>query len=158
MSDPVQNGFEHDDDLTGNKSPCVNLSLKFQQYLYRLLIKSNVTTQDLLHVGDLGTNETGTRAAYDHGRSDSEAVVYIIVVLCFYSFGIVFMMFKYLQHEEKELEEFEIYKNYLKTSKDNTYQMYNRRGRISNRLALQALNTVNAIPQTNQLSSKVTFV
>lgn len=153
----------NDDSLDSplTKEECANLSAKFQQFLYRLMVTGNASHTDGGNVVMLRTpNQPTPRPG--HQQSDRDAVIYIVVVLCFYSFGIIFMMVKYMRKEEKELEEFEIYKSYLKANARDSagYQMYQNcsRGRLANRLALQVLNTVNAIPQTNQLASKVTFV
>ncbi|XP_068213559.1 uncharacterized protein [Palaemon carinicauda] len=84
----------------------------------------------------------------------SEAVVYIVVVLAFYSFGIVFMMANFIRQEQRELEEAKLYKQYVKVARD---RLLTSRGNMANKLALQALNTFNAIPQTTD-DSKITFV
>lgn len=89
--------------------------------------------------------------------SQRNAVIYIVVVLFFYSFGIGLMMIKYMRKEAKEQEEFKMYRRYINDAHDNYVNSTNR-ARLANRLALQALNMVNAIPQTHQVGSKVTFV
>uniref|UniRef100_T1JEY9 Uncharacterized protein n=1 Tax=Strigamia maritima TaxID=126957 RepID=T1JEY9_STRMM len=87
-------------------------------------------------------------------EEQTDAVVYIVVVLLFYSFGIIFMMVKYMRHEHREWEESKLYMRYINAARDQG----TNRGRLTNRLALQALNTVNVIPQTTRISGKVTFV
>ncbi|GBM27896.1 hypothetical protein AVEN_187682-1 [Araneus ventricosus] len=89
--------------------------------------------------------------------SQRNAVIYIVVVLFFYSFGIGIMMIKYMRKEAEEQEEFKMYRRYMSDTYDNNSSTTSR-GRLANRLALQALNMVNAIPQTSQAGSKVTFV
>lgn len=89
--------------------------------------------------------------------SQRNAVIYIVVVLFFYSFGIGIMMIKYMRKEAKEQEEFKMYRRYINDAHEQYVNSTNR-ARLANRLALQALNMVNAIPQTSQVGSKVTFV
>ncbi|GBN02493.1 hypothetical protein AVEN_193731-1 [Araneus ventricosus] len=106
------------------------------------------------------TNGTGTYmngAASTLDDSQKDAVVYIVVVLFFYSFCIGFMMIRYMQKEAKEQQECKKYRRYINMAQDQYLQSMNRT-RLANRLALQALNTVNAIPQTTNYGSKVTFV
>ncbi|XP_064091415.1 uncharacterized protein LOC135205069 [Macrobrachium nipponense] len=91
------------------------------------------------------------KKAEDEG---SEAVVYIVVVLAFYSFGIVFMMANFIRQEQRELEETKLYKQYVKVARD---RWLTSRGNMANKLALQALNTFNAVPQTTD-DNKITFV
>ncbi|KAK4322017.1 hypothetical protein Pmani_007219 [Petrolisthes manimaculis] len=83
-----------------------------------------------------------------------DAVIYIVVVLAFYSFGIVFMMANFVRQEQRELEETKVYKQYVKLARD---RWLTTRGNLTNKLALQALNTFNAVPQTTD-ANKVTFV
>ncbi|KAG8183837.1 hypothetical protein JTE90_025720 [Oedothorax gibbosus] len=104
------------------------------------------------------TNRTAansTEIPFDESQKD--AVVYIVVVLFFYSFCIGFMMIRYMQKEAKEQQECKKYRRYINMAQDQ-YLASMSRARLANRLALQALNTVNAIPQTTNYGSKVTFV
>ncbi|XP_071516893.1 uncharacterized protein [Panulirus ornatus] len=87
-------------------------------------------------------------------EESTDAVIYIVVVLAFYSFGIVFMMANFVRQEQRELEETKLYKQYVKLARD---RWLTSRGSLANRLALQALNTLNAVPQTTDVN-KVTFV
>nr|XP_053633380.1 uncharacterized membrane protein DDB_G0293934-like [Cherax quadricarinatus] len=87
-------------------------------------------------------------------EEDNDAVIYIVVVLAFYSFGIVFMMANFVRQEQRELEETKMYKQYVKLARD---RWLTTRGNLANKLALQALNTFNAVPQTTDVN-KVTFV
>ncbi|CAN8003729.1 unnamed protein product [Ixodes hexagonus] len=89
--------------------------------------------------------------------SQRQALMYIVVVLFFYSFGIGFMMIRYMRQEAKEQEECKMYRRYINAAHEQYLNATNR-ARLANRLALQALNTVNAIPQTTHVGSKVTFV
>ncbi|XP_022236177.1 uncharacterized protein LOC111083778 [Limulus polyphemus] len=91
------------------------------------------------------------------GDDQNNALMYIVVVLLFYSCGIAIMMIKYMRKEAKEQEECKMYRRYINAAHEQYLNSMNR-ARLANRLALQALNTVNAIPQTTQLGSKVTFV
>lgn len=90
-------------------------------------------------------------------ENQKNAVIYIVVVLFFYSFGIGIMMIKYMRKEAKEQQECKMYRQYINAAHEQYLHSTNR-ARLANRLALQALNTVNAIPQTTQVGSKVTFV
>ena len=85
------------------------------------------------------------------------ALIYIIVVLSFYSAGIVIMMVKYMKQEREEQQEVNMYRRYLHTARQESGHNTSR-GRLANRLALQALNMANAVPQTTRQGSKVTFV
>ena len=85
------------------------------------------------------------------------ALIYIIVVLSFYSAGIVIMMVKYMKQEREEQQEANMYRRYLHTARQQSGHTTSR-GRLANRLALQALNMANAVPQTTRQGSKVTFV
>ena len=85
------------------------------------------------------------------------ALIYIVVVLSFYSAGIVIMMVKYMKREREEQQEANMYRRYLHTARQQSVHTTSR-GRLANRLALQALNMANAVPQTTRQGSKVTFV
>ena len=91
-------------------------------------------------------------------EEDNDAVWYIIIVLSFYSFGIVFMMVKYIKEERRELEETRLYNEYVKSARERLYKPIQNKWRPMNRLALTALNTVNSIPQTTKSEGKVTYV
>lgn len=100
-------------------------------------------------MGNLSTILQGESGKDD----DASAVVYIVVVLSFYSLGIVIMIFKYMQKEKREMEETKMYSEYLEAARAKNFQS---RFRPMNRLALNALNTVNVFPAGD--SSRVTFV
>lgn len=121
---------------------CSNITQLIQQYMEMV----NKTENTSLH----GSSDTVD-------ESQRNAVVYIVVVLFFYSFCIGFMMIRYMQKEAKEQQEFKKYRRYINMAQDQ-YLASISRARLANRLALQALNTVNAIPQTSHCGSKVTFV
>lgn len=121
---------------------CPNITQLIQQYLESV----NKTEDDSFNVSSQQLDE-----------SQRNAVVYIVVVLFFYSFCIGFMMIRYMQKEAKEQQECKKYRRYINMAQDQ-YLASISRARLANRLALQALNTVNAIPQTSQYGSKVTFV
>ncbi|XP_076373157.1 uncharacterized protein LOC143257964 [Tachypleus tridentatus] len=89
--------------------------------------------------------------------NQKNALMYIVIVLLFYSFGIAIMMIKYMRKEVKEQEESKMYRRYINVVHEQHRNSMNR-ARLANRLALQALNTVNTILQTTQTGSKVTFV
>ncbi|GIY80055.1 uncharacterized protein CDAR_507441 [Caerostris darwini] len=123
---------------------CPNITQLINQYMDSIN-KTNTTN----------TYAQGATVALDDSQKD--AVVYIVVVLFFYSFCIGFMMIRYMQKEAKEQHECKKYRRYINMAQDQYLASMNRT-RLANRLALQALNTVNAIPQTTNYGSKVTFV
>lgn len=130
---------------SGNFFPthyCQNLTRLLNEYIVSL--SANLST-------------TSPSPDPEDQQSQKDAVMYIVVVLFFYSFGIGFMMIKYMRKEAKEQEECKMYRRYIHAAHEQ-YLHSTSRSRLANRLALQALNTVNAIPQTTQLGSKVTFV
>ncbi|KAH6940816.1 hypothetical protein HPB50_007128 [Hyalomma asiaticum] len=114
---------------------------------------------DLWSANGSSTPGTGSPAIDDRESeaSQRQALLYIVVVLFFYSFGIGFMMIRYMRQEAKEQEECKMYRRYINAAHEQYLNATNR-ARLANRLALQALNTVNAIPQTTHVGSKVTFV
>ncbi|KAH7936002.1 uncharacterized protein LOC119404883 [Rhipicephalus sanguineus] len=114
---------------------------------------------DLWSANGSSTSGTGSPAIDDRESeaSQRQALLYIVVVLFFYSFGIGFMMIRYMRQEAKEQEECKMYRRYINAAHEQYLNATNR-ARLANRLALQALNTVNAIPQTTHVGSKVTFV
>ncbi|XP_022243390.1 uncharacterized protein LOC111086109 [Limulus polyphemus] len=122
---------------------CHNLTKLLGQYLMSLSSNLNLTQSEN---DDLQTES-----------KQKNALMYIIVVLLFYSCGIGIMMIKYMRKEAKEQEECKMYRRYINAAHEQYLNSTNR-SRLANRLALQALNTVNAIPQTTQMGSKVTFV
>ncbi|XP_035215830.1 uncharacterized protein LOC118189327 [Stegodyphus dumicola] len=122
---------------------CPNITQLIRQYM------ENASNAENSNPADISTN--------DFSNSQKDAVIYIVVVLFFYSFFIGFMMIRYMQKEAKEQQECKKYRRYINMAQDQYLASMNR-ARLANRLALQALNTVNAIPQTSQYGSKVTFV
>ncbi|XP_045138328.1 uncharacterized protein LOC123520261 [Portunus trituberculatus] len=116
-------------------------------------------TQSCVNLTETSIEELLHRyVVYERKRKRQEeaddAVIYIVVVLAFYSFGIVFMIANFVRQEQRELEETKMYKQYVKLARD---RWLTTRGNMANKLALQALNTFNAIPQTTDVN-KVTFV
>ncbi|CAG0891961.1 unnamed protein product [Cyprideis torosa] len=96
-----------------------------------------------------------------HGKQGSpvpddekNAVLYIIVVLSFYSLGIVIMMVKYMKKHDRQMEDFN-YQDYIQAQRN---RMTQARWRPLNRLALSALNTANVIPQTVSKERRVTYL
>ncbi|GIY80056.1 uncharacterized protein CDAR_507451 [Caerostris darwini] len=131
---------------------CPNITRLLNAYLSSLSSNENLT----LSIGNVSTPAPDPAIQMAHEISQRNAVIYIVVVLFFYSFGIGIMMIKYMRKEAEEQEEFKMYRRYM----SDTYECSRptSRGKLANRLALQALNMVNAIPQTSQAGSKVTFV
>lgn len=57
------------------------------------------------------------------------------------------------------MEEAKKYTLYIETARKRIYESTTMRaGSAANRLAMQAFNTVHAIPQTTSIEGKVTFV
>ncbi|XP_076066298.1 uncharacterized protein LOC143039877 [Oratosquilla oratoria] len=159
-----------------SQSSCFNLTLNMVHQVHEVAEKINsyhnqtVYNFDLDGYGSFGSgfgssggvgeeswrNGTGEDGNGPARRNDEQAFVYIIVVLAFYSSGIVFMMVKYMRKEWQEQEETKLYSQYVKAARERLITT-NMRGNLANRLALQALNTANAVPQTTE-GSKVTFV
>ena len=116
-------------------------------------------TQNCVNLTETSIEELLHRyVLYERKRKRQEeaddAVIYIVVVLAFYSFGIVFMIANFVRQEQREVEETKMYKQYVKLARD---RWLTTRGNMANKLALQALNTFNAVPQTTDVN-KVTFV
>ncbi|KAG8183835.1 hypothetical protein JTE90_025718 [Oedothorax gibbosus] len=132
---------------------CPNITKLIRDYLASLSSGDNITAA----VRNITSEAPDPALQLAHDISQRNAVIYIVVVLFFYSFGIGIMMIKYMRKEAEEQEEFKMYRRYLNDSKDTPADAMSR-GRLANRLALQALNMVNVIPQTSQAGSKVTFV
>lgn len=145
-------GGGSDGGADGEKSDCLpSLLLVFPTLCNDTKLCMNVTEaslDSLLHRHWLWKRKNKRR------EESQEAVVYIVVVLAFYSFGIVFMMANFIRQEQREIEETKLYKQYIKVARD---RWLTTRGNLANKLALQALNTLNAVPQTTNVS-KVTFV
>ncbi|GFQ72251.1 uncharacterized protein TNCT_220731 [Trichonephila clavata] len=132
---------------------CPNITKLLNEYLSSLTTNENIT----LSINDAASQTPDPALQLAQEISQRNAVIYIVVVLFFYSFGIGIMMIKYMRKEAEEQEEFKMYRRYMSGTYDS-YANSTSRGKLANRLALQALNMVNAIPQTSQSGSKVTFV
>ena len=87
-----------------------------------------------------------------------DALLYIIVVLAIYSFGVVVMLIKYVKRERSDMEEETMLQNFLMNLARTSVPNPVSRGRVSNRLALDALNTANIVSQSMSETHKVTFV
>ena len=84
-----------------------------------------------------------------------DALLYIVVVLMFYSFGMIIMLIGYLKRERKDLEEQRYLQDFLKTPFPNARA---HRGCSSGKLALHAFNAASFISQPSTSKGKVTFV
>ena len=73
--------------------------------------------------------------------SDPGAVMYIIVVLVFYSTGVMVMIIRYLRTEKKELEEEVTLENFFKSMPDKRAEKEHR----VNRMAIHAFHTLTSI-------------
>ncbi|KAI0225883.1 hypothetical protein LSAT2_023369 [Lamellibrachia satsuma] len=86
--------------------------------------------------------------------NDGNALVYIVVVLGFYSIGIVVLMIRYLKNERRDLIEEKMLDDFFRTTPRT---LNDDRARLGGKLALNALNAVSVISQPSS-SRKVTFV
>ncbi|RUS80809.1 hypothetical protein EGW08_011430 [Elysia chlorotica] len=73
--------------------------------------------------------------------SDFGALVYIVVVLFFYSIGVMIMIVRYLKTEKKELEEEATLENFFKYMPDKKQEQEHR----VNRVAIHAFHTLTSI-------------
>ncbi|CAG5126383.1 unnamed protein product [Candidula unifasciata] len=74
-------------------------------------------------------------------QSDFGALVYIVVVLVFYSAGVMVMIVRYLKTEKKELEEEATLENFFKYMPDRRRAQED----IVNRVAIHAFHTLTSI-------------
>ncbi|XP_059146833.1 uncharacterized protein LOC131934741 [Physella acuta] len=74
-------------------------------------------------------------------ESDFGALVYIVVVLVFYSTGVMVMIVRYLKTEKKELEEEAALENFFKYMPDRKQEQEHR----VNRVAIHAFHTLTSI-------------
>lgn len=102
-------------------------------------------------VTNLVSKQINATLSESHEENLGDPGMYIIVVLLFYSCGIVILMINYMNKSPTESEDY--YLKYLERARSNYLQSSNR-GRGINRLALQAFNAVNVI----QTEEKVTYV
>ncbi len=86
---------------------------------------------------------------------ENDALMYIIVVLGFYSFGVVLMVVSYLKRERKDLEEERLLEDYLRYRPQTLRE---QRSKIGCKLALSAFNAANLITMPESKESKITFV
>ncbi|CAG5119837.1 unnamed protein product [Candidula unifasciata] len=83
----------------------------------------------------------GRRGDLAEGESDFGALVYIVVVLVFYSAGVIIMIVRYLKTEKKELEEEVTLENFFKYMPDKRQEKEHR----VNRIAIHAFHTLTSI-------------
>ncbi len=112
-----------------------------------------------LNLENRSQQETTSLAPGDTSTEESirqkDAILYIIVVLMFYSFGVVVMIVGYLKKERKDLEEERFLEDFLREPRPTPIE--NKAG-LGAKLALQAINTAGLITQPNTSTGKVTFV
>ena len=102
---------------------------------------------------------SSTTAATD--AVEDEALLYIIAVLFFYSFGIVLMIIQSLRSERRDLEQQKVLEDYLLLKHKLSWPQPEQRERttMGGRLALSALNAANVVAQTSSgQGEKITFV
>ena len=147
-------------------SPLSQDAIAFLQYLCLKICNSNGTfTCTFNNSKDLDLNNiywnstsrpsftTNTDSTSDVKHKD--ALLYIIVVLMFYSFGMIIMLIGYLKREREEIEEERYLHDFLKTPLPT---VRTHRGCSSGKLALQAFNAASFITQPSTSKGKVTFV
>ena len=141
-------------------------AIAFLQYLCLKICDSNETFTSTfnnskdLDFNNLYRNSPSTSSFPTNTESTSEvkqkdALLYIIVVLMFYSLGMIIMLIGYLKREREELEEERHLHDFLKTPPPT---VWTHRGCSSGKLALQAFNAASFITQPNTSEGKVTFV
>ncbi|CAG2170773.1 unnamed protein product, partial [Oppiella nova] len=86
-----------------NDSDCHNITKLIREYLMGLA--HDISTQTMIN-----TNDTKSAISIESQKS---ALLYIVVVLSFYAFGIGLMMIKYMRQEAKEQEECKRYRRYV---------------------------------------------
>ena len=103
---------------------------------------------------DCSTNSTELDADLQE-RRQKNAFLYIIVVLGFYSLGVLLLIVYYLKRERKDLEEEKMLEDYLQSKPLTASQ---ERTRPTGRLLLSAFNTVHIVIQSENSAGKITFV
>ncbi|XP_076441258.1 uncharacterized protein LOC143280485 [Babylonia areolata] len=98
--------------------------------------KEDADTRSAHNVDGPRTNSTKAEE-----ESDPGAVMYIIVVLVFYSTGVMVMIVRYLRTEKKELEEEVTLENFFKNMPDKRVEKEYR----VNRMAIHAFHTLTSI-------------
>ncbi|KAK6179760.1 hypothetical protein SNE40_012046 [Patella caerulea] len=86
-----------------------------------------------------GSNTNSTSS--EHNETDRGAVVYIIAVLVFYSFGVLVMIVQYLKTEKKELEEEAALDSFFRGMPDKRVEREHR----VNRMAIHAFHTLTSM-------------
>ncbi|KAK2152074.1 hypothetical protein LSH36_340g02031 [Paralvinella palmiformis] len=104
---------------------------------------------------EMTQNSTTTQDDDDISIRQKDALLYIIVVLGFYSLGVICLMVKYLKEEKKDIEEEIVLENFLKNKPQTPHE---QRARPSGRLALNAFNAANLLIQPSSSHGRVTFV
>ncbi len=126
----------------------------FMQWL--LSVCTNLTNTDMSILQAQEQTQLTTPASdVNFDTSQKDALLYIILVLGFYSLGVVIMMIKYLKRERIDLEEEKMLEDFLKL-KPRTVTM--ERQRLSGKLCLNAFNAASVISQPEQPHGKVTCV
>ena len=145
-----------DQNQSAHHGPHVNVSVHWDEPSLSLRTpapESSCVDNDVTAVGNGDVLMT-----LSEGQND--ALLYIIVVLAFYSFAIVFMLIKYLKQERSDLEEDSLLEAYLRARPSWALGYYRNRTVYTTpaKLALTALNTVNVVVQPSNKGGKVTFV
>lgn len=111
---------------TNLDNDCVNVSSWYQTFLTR--------------VNGNGTHVTTNVQFYnpeDEIKDDKHAVLYIVVVLLFYSVGIIIAIIHYLKREKEEIEEEKAYENYVQFRSDPyKWSRYYRMQQVLDRLQI----------------------
>lgn len=118
-----------------------NASLNLISVLFQECFGINRT----LHTAPEGSSPTpGVISSEDRG-----AVMYIVVVLVFYSMGIVIMIIKYLKTERQELEEEAALVNFFKGM--SMVRKANQEHNV-NRVAIRAFHTLTTVNTESKLT------
>uniref|UniRef100_A0A0B6YVG5 Uncharacterized protein n=1 Tax=Arion vulgaris TaxID=1028688 RepID=A0A0B6YVG5_9EUPU len=95
---------------------------------------------------DIPAPSRKSRREMADGESDFGALVYIVVVLVFYSAGVIVMIVRYLKTEKKELEEEVALENFFKYMPDKKQEQEHR----VNRIAIHAFHTLTSISYADE--------
>lgn len=126
-----------------------------REYLLRLCFNSSSRFEKSQATNQITTSDPDSDP--DERATQYDALMYIIVVLAFYSFGMVLMIIKYLKVERRDLEEEKVLEDYFKY-KPSLSAHHRERSTSGGRLALSALNAANIISQPFSEEGRITFV
>lgn len=100
-------------------------------------------------------NNVTSSTILDNEHAEHNALMYIIVMLSFYSFGVGMLIVGYLRREKRELEEDKMIEDFLLLKPMSCIET---KQKLCGRLALSAFNVSNIIIQPPRDSGKIIFV